>query len=355
MATPRAKKAPARPGTRASSTKRAAAKRSTAKSAAAKSATAKSATAKSAAAKKRASHAKPRAKSRASVRAAPRVIESTALMQAVSMALRGQGKTIGFVPTMGALHDGHLALIREARQRADVVVVSIFVNPLQFGPNEDLSRYPRTFEADRLLCHAAGVDLIFMPDVRSMYPAGFQTTVKAGALAERLEGKERPGHFDGVLTVVSKLFHLVQPHFAVFGEKDYQQLLLVRRMVRDLHMPVEIVAMPVIREVDGLALSSRNAYLSPAMRARATCLFQALTAAQDLAASGERRARSLVAAAKRVLKSTPELEPQYVVVVDPETLEPLDELSGPARVLVAGHLGKRPRVRLIDNAPLFLG
>ena len=271
------------------------------------------------------------------------------------MALRAQGKTLGFVPTMGALHEGHLALMREARQRADIVVVSVFVNPLQFGPTEDLSRYPRALEADRALCDAAGVDLLFVPDTASMYPPGFDTVVQPGALAKRLEGKLRPGHFEGVLTVVLKLLHLVQPHFAVFGEKDYQQLLVVRRMVRDLHLPVEIVPMPVLRELDGLALSSRNRYLSTDMRARATCLYQALITAQELAASGERRARALVSAARRVLRQTPAFELQYVALADPVTLEPVDELQEPARMLIAGTLGKRPRVRLIDNAPLFPG
>lgn len=275
-------------------------------------------------------------------------------MQAVSMTLRQQGKTIGFVPTMGALHEGHLALVREARQRADVVVVSIFVNPLQFGEAADLERYPRTLESDLEKCRDAGVDMVFAPTASDMYPPGAETRVVPGALARRLEGKSRPGHFEGVTTVCTKLFSLVQPHFAVFGEKDYQQLLIVRRMVRDLSLPLEVIAMPVMREVDGLALSSRNVRLSAAQREKATCLYRALMAAQDKVQEGERRARSIQAAARKVLKATTGFETDYVAVVDPETLEPVSEVGAMARLLIAGSFGTGARrVRLIDNGPLF--
>jgi pantoate--beta-alanine ligase len=275
-------------------------------------------------------------------------------MQAVSMALRTQGKTVGLVPTMGALHEGHLALMREARQRADVLVASVFVNPLQFDRGADFSRYPRTFETDRLKCQSAGVDVIFMPHADAMYPADFATQVDPGPLASVLEGKSRPGHFAGVATVCTKLFHLVQPHFSVFGEKDYQQLLVLRRLVRDLSTPVEIVAMPVMRDVDGLALSSRNALLSPAQRERATCLYDALTAAQDRVQAGERRAASVTTAAKKILEATPGFTTDYCVVVDPISLEPIKKLDGVARLLIAGSFGRgKNAIRLLDNGPLF--
>ena len=283
----------------------------------------------------------------------PRVIDSGALMQAVSTALRRQGQTVGFVPTMGALHEGHLALIREARLRADVVVVSIFVNPKQFDRAADLSAYPRQFEKDCHACAAAGVDVVFAPTQKSIYPSGFETTVSAGGLGKPFEGKSRPGHFDGMLTVVTKLLNLVRPHFAVFGEKDYQQLLLVRRLVRDLAMPVEIVPMPVIREPDGLALSSRNARLSKGDRARATVLYRAVCAAQDAVAAGESRAKVVARTARTILKSEPRFAVDYCAVVDPCTLTPLDLVGSEARLVIAGTLGKRRPVRLLDNAPLF--
>lgn len=275
-------------------------------------------------------------------------------MQAVALALRQQGKTIGFVPTMGALHEGHLALVREARQRADIVVVSVFVNPLQFNKQADLARYPRTLETDLIKCRSAGVDVVFVPDASGMYPPGFETRVQPGQLAKRLEGKSRPGHFEGVTTVCAKLFALVQPHFSVFGEKDYQQLLIVRRMVRDLHLPLEVVALPVMRDVDGLALSSRNARLSAAQRKKATCLYRALMAAQDKVQDGERRARPIAAAARKVLAATSGFETDYVAVVDPDTLEPVDQIGAVARVLLSGSFGTgKKQVRLIDNGPLF--
>ncbi len=280
----------------------------------------------------------------------PEVLTSAAHVQALAMSLRAQGKTIGFVPTMGALHDGHVALMREARQRADVVFASIFVNPLQFGPNEDLARYPRDLAADRALCATAGVDYIFAPTAVDVYPDGFETRVLGGPTGKTLEGEVRPGHFDGVLTVVSVLFHVVQPHFAVFGEKDYQQLTLIRRMVRDLRFPVEIVPMPVIRDVDGLALSSRNAFLSAEERSLATVLYRALMSAQDAAQAGERVGDHLVMAARAVLDLVPQLTTEYVELRDPTTLQRAARLDRPARLLLAGRLGK---VRLIDNGPVF--
>ena len=304
---------------------------------------------------RRAPRKKPAAAARAPAAPArpslPDVVDRIANMQSTAMSLRAQGKTIGFVPTMGALHAGHLALMREARQRADVVVTSIFVNPLQFGPSEDFSRYPRDLEADRKVCAAAGVDVVFAPAAADMYPTGFDTRIVAGALGRALEGASRPGHFDGVLTVVAMLFHVVQPHFAVFGEKDFQQLALVKKLVRDLRMPVEIVPMPVIRDVDGLALSSRNAYLAPGERRGATVLSRALVAAQDAAQSGERDGFRLATSARAILDLEPSFATEYVALVDPTTLQPVDALGErPARLLIAGRLGK---VRLIDNGPIF--
>lgn len=280
------------------------------------------------------------------------LVTSSSAVQARMMAERAKGRTIGFVPTMGALHAGHAALLDEARRRADLVVCSVFVNPKQFGPAEDLSRYPRRLEEDRALCEACGVDVLFAPGADEVYPPGFDTHVRAGRLATFMEGAVRPGHFDGVLTVVALLFAVVQPHFAVFGEKDYQQLTLIRRMVRDLRMTVEIVPMPVIRDVDGLALSSRNAYLSATERPRATALYRALMAAQDEAQRGVVDAAGLVAAARAVLEGTPGVTVDYVEVRDPRTLEPLASLDRDARVLLAARLGA---VRLIDNGPVFAG
>jgi pantoate--beta-alanine ligase len=278
------------------------------------------------------------------------LLTTASAVQGRMMAARARGLTIGFVPTMGALHDGHAALLEEARKRADVVVCSIFVNPKQFGQSEDLSRYPRPLEADRELCRRMGVDVVFAPDATEVYPPGFDTAVHAGALASDLEGAARPGHFDGVLTVVNLLLHIVQPHFAVFGEKDFQQLTLVRRMVKDLRVPVEIVAMPVIRDVDGLALSSRNAYLSAADRKKAVCLYRAVMAAQDEVQRGVDSAATVAAAAARVLDATAGATVDYIEVRDPKTMAPLQTLTQPARLLLAVRLGG---VRLIDNAPLF--
>jgi len=286
----------------------------------------------------------------------PKVIESTALMQAASTALRRHHKTIGFVPTLGALHEGHLALIREARQRADIVVVSIFVNPLQFNKPADLEKYPKTLAADVAKCHTAGVDVVFTPMPRLMYPATFETTVRAGPLARRWEGRSRRGHFDGVATVCTKLFQLVRPHFTVFGEKDFQQLAVIRRMVRDLNLPIEVVAMPVIRDIDGLALSSRNARLSKTQRKNATCLYRALVAAQDRVQGGERRARAIANTARKVLKATPGFTLDYCAVVEPESLEPVESVDTTRRLLLAGSFGTGKRqTRLLDNGPLFPG
>lgn len=278
-------------------------------------------------------------------------IITTALdMQQTALALRAQGKRIGFVPTMGNLHTGHLALVRLAKKHAEIVVASIFVNPAQFGPNEDFAAYPRTFAADRALCEREGVDIIFHPDVPEMYPAGVSVSVVENSLSRTLCGASRPGHFDGVCTVVAKLFNLVQPHVAVFGEKDGQQLRIIRRMVRDLRFPVEIVAGPTVREPDGLALSSRNQYLTPEQRPQATCLRRALDEGERLFAAGERDPQKLVAAMRAVAARAPAAQVDYIEIVDDETLQPLaGPIVRPALAALAVRVG---RPRLIDNAVL---
>jgi len=260
-----------------------------------------------------------------------------------------EGRRVGFVPTMGALHDGHVALIRAARECSDDVIVSIFVNPLQFGPGEDLDRYPRTMEADLDICRREGVACVFAPTTEVMYADGAQVTLSAGPLGDELEGAVRPGHFAGVLTVVAKLFHLVQPHCAAFGEKDYQQLVLVRRMVHDLDFPVEIVPAPIVRESDGLARSSRNRYLAPAERLSALALSAALRAGAG-AAEADGGPVAVLAAAKATLDAAAGVDPSYVALRDPD-LGPAPAAGGPARLLVAARVGA---TRLIDNAAVWL-
>jgi len=268
---------------------------------------------------------------------------------------RAAGRPIGFVPTMGALHEGHASLLRAARDRVvdGPVVASIFVNPLQFGPGEDLDRYPRTLDTDLKLCEREGVDVVFAPALEEVYPgwpAQPQVTVEPGPLASVLEGEVRPGHFRGVLTVVAKLFGLVRPDLAVFGEKDYQQLALIRRMVADLCLGVEIVGAETVREPDGLALSSRNRYLAPDDRARAAILHRALRAAQERAAYGAPAARWEL---MRVLEEDPDLDLDYVAIRDADLGEVEDHPAGvEGRALVAARFGS---TRLIDNVPLTIG
>ncbi|HRT05855.1 MAG TPA: pantoate--beta-alanine ligase [Kiritimatiellia bacterium] len=279
-----------------------------------------------------------------------RIVESAQEMQQAALALRAAGKRIGFVPTMGNLHDGHLSLVRIAKRHSDVVVVSIFVNPTQFGPNEDFAAYPRTFEADCALCAAEGVDLVFYPSVPEMYPEGASVAVTENALSRTLCGAARPGHFNGVCTVVAKLFNLVLPHVAVFGEKDAQQLRVIRRMVRDLRFPVEIVSGPTAREADGLARSSRNQYLTAEQRPQAVCLRRALDEAERLFAAGERDPRKLVAAMRAVVAQAPAAKIDYIEIVDDETLQPLaGPIARPALAALAVWVGTP---RLIDNAVL---
>lgn len=264
-------------------------------------------------------------------------------------AARQQGKAIGLVPTMGALHDGHISLVRTAKPRCEFVVVSIFVNPTQFGPNEDFSRYPRTFEADRQKLEAEGVDVLFAPSVEEMYPKGATTFVDVEDMSTRLDGRSRPGHFRGVTTVVSKLFHIVEPDVAFFGQKDAAQAAIIKRMVRDLMFPVEVVVAPIVREADGLALSSRNAYLSPEERRWATELSRALREVQARYRAGERKSGNLIAAAREVFASEPAVRVDYIALVDPETLEDVASAQNGTLVAVAAFVGN---TRLIDNVIL---
>jgi pantoate--beta-alanine ligase len=260
-----------------------------------------------------------------------------------------RGKTIGLVPTMGALHDGHMSLVRAARESGDFVVVSIFVNPTQFGPNEDFRRYPRTFEADSAKCAEAGVDIIFAPNTEEMYPDGFSTFVDVEGITTKLEGTSRPGHFTGVATVVLKLFAAVEPTRAYFGMKDYQQLKVIEKMVRDLNVKVEVVPVPTLREPDGLAMSSRNAYLRPDERKAATVLYRSLSKAKEMADSGEKDAQAIWNAVTEIIDAEPLAEIDYVAVCHPQTLEMLDSIEGGALVALAVRMGK---TRLIDNIVL---
>ncbi len=267
-------------------------------------------------------------------------------MRAASRAARRAGKRLGFVPTMGALHEGHLSLVRAARTSSDVVAASIFVNPTQFGPNEDLAKYPRSFERDRELLEREGVDLLFAPPVEEMYPAGAVTWVTVEELSAKLDGRSRPGHFRGVTTVVSKLFHIVEPDAAYFGQKDAAQVAIVRRMVRDLNFPVEIVVCPIVREPDGLAMSSRNAYLDAAERKQALVLHRSLMRVQQLAEAGEQNAARLAAAGREEFARDNSVRIDYFEIVNPETLDPVEDVSRGALVAVAAYVGS---TRLIDN------
>jgi len=260
--------------------------------------------------------------------------------------LKSAGKTIGLVPTMGSLHEGHLSLVRESRRRCDATVVSIFVNPVQFGPKEDLDLYPRDLERDRTLLEREGVDLLFHPGIGDMYPGGYKTFVEVHDLEDRLCGAARPGHFRGVSTVVLKLFNIVEPDMAFFGRKDAQQAVILEKMVSDLNLAVKIVVMPIVREPDGLAMSSRNSYLSPAERKAALVLSKSLEEARTLWARGERRAGELINRMRKSIASEPLARSDYIEIVHPGTLEPLDEIQGKALIAMAVFIGN---TRLIDN------
>jgi pantoate--beta-alanine ligase len=267
-------------------------------------------------------------------------------MRAACRALRRNGRTLGFVPTMGALHEGHLSLIRAARASCDLVAASIFVNPTQFGPTEDLAKYPRSFERDRDLLEQERVEILFAPSAEEMYPSGASTWVTVEGLSDKLDGRSRPGHFRGVTTVVAKLFHIVEPDAAFFGQKDAAQVAIIRRMVKDLNLPVNIVACPIVREPDGLAMSSRNAYLDAQQRKQALVLHRALLQLVDLWKSGEANAEKLLAAGYSVVAQESGVRLDYFELVDPNTLEPLTQASRGSLAAVAAYVGS---TRLIDN------
>jgi len=258
---------------------------------------------------------------------------------------RAAGRLVGLVPTMGFFHEGHLELMRRARTECGVVVVTLFVNPTQFGPSEDYDAYPRDFERDSALAEAVGVDYLFSLEAEEMYPEGFQTTVSVKELSEVMCGEDRPGHFDGVATVVAKLFNIIPAHRAYFGQKDAQQLLVIRRMARDLNFPIEIIAVPTVRE-DGLAMSSRNSYLSPEERLAATVLYRSLEAAASLIESGENSTGVIREEMEQVISTEPLVNLEYVTICDNIYLQPLSELSGEVLLALAARVG---RARLIDN------
>ncbi len=275
-----------------------------------------------------------------------KTIISLSDMRSLAASIRQKGMTIGFVPTMGFLHEGHLSLMRRAREECDIVVVSIFVNPTQFGPNEDYERYPRDAEGDRKKCESAGVDIIFMPAAKEMYPEKPTVFIVAEELSDILEGAIRPGHFRGVATIVAKLFNIVKPHKAFFGQKDYQQCIVIKRMVKGLNMDVEIVVLPIVREADGLAMSSRNSYLNADERRAAKAIYRALTAARDLFNAGAKEPEKLKGKMRAVLLAEHGMGIDYVEVSDPETLAALGTAAGNMVLLVAARVGK---TRLIDN------
>jgi len=267
-------------------------------------------------------------------------------MKEATRLARAENQIVGLIPTMGALHDGHLSLIRRAKSECSKVFASIFVNPTQFGPKEDFARYPRTLEADVEKLTAAGVDAVFVPDAAEIYPANYRTYVNVDSLSDRLEGRTRPGHFRGVATVVLKLFQIIQPHFAYFGRKDAQQVRIIEQMTRDLNLDVEVVVCPIVRESDGLALSSCNAYLNPRERAAATALHRALAQAQAAICNGTRDALQLQTILREAIAHEPLCSLDYAEIVDAETFEPVVRIARPCYLLLAVFLG---RTRLIDN------
>ena len=262
--------------------------------------------------------------------------------------LKSKGKTIGFIPTMGALHQGHLSLMRQSRQDNDITVVSIFVNPMQFGPKEDYKKYPRVLNRDIKLMRSIGADIVFVPQADEIYPSGFKTYVNIDSLTDTLCGRSRPGHFKGVLTVVNKLFNIAEPDIAYFGQKDYQQALIIKQMVKDLNMNLKIKVMPIIREPDGLAMSSRNAYLTPEQRQQAVCLYQALNEAKRLIRNGEMSASRITGAMKCIINQAGESWIDYVAIVDKKTLTDIKIIPLHQKILIAlaVYMGK---IRLIDN------
>ena len=274
------------------------------------------------------------------------VIESVKEMKDKSLGIRRSGKNIAFVPTMGFLHEGHLSLLRTGRSRADVLVLSIFVNPAQFGPKEDYNEYPRDMEGDLSKADTSGADIVFTRSAGDMYPEGFQTSIKIEKIPQHLCGLSRPGHFEGVATIVAKLFNIVRPHIAIFGQKDYQQLTVIHRMVTDLDMGIEIVGVPTVREPDGLAMSSRNKYLNSEERASALCLKKSIDMALDYAKSGERDSAIIISSIRELILSHPFTNIEYVSICDPLTMEDKEKISGETLLALAVKVGK---TRLIDN------
>ena len=278
-----------------------------------------------------------------------KIVKTIQEMQALSEDLRKE-KRIGFVPTMGYLHKGHLSLVKKARELGDIVIVSIFVNPIQFGPTEDLSKYPRDFQKDATLLEEEKTDIIFFPDSKEVYPEGYSTYIQVKVLENYLCGKARTGHFTGVATVVAKLFNIVKPHFAVFGQKDYQQLRIIEKMVKDLNMDIEIVPYPTVREKDGLAMSSRNTYLNPAEREKAPLIYASIKKVEELFKKGQRKASTLRDEAMKVLRSKDGVDIEYVSICNPDTLIEVDQVKNKALLAIACRVGK---TRLIDNIILM--
>jgi pantoate--beta-alanine ligase len=275
-----------------------------------------------------------------------KIIKTVKEMQAEAERLRNEGKTIGFVPTMGYLHDGHLSLMRIAKSHADIVVISIFVNPTQFGPEEDLDKYPRDYKRDEQLAKQEGVNIIFYPSEKEMYPMDYLTYVSVEKITETLCGASRLGHFRGVTTVCTKLFHAVKPHFAVFGQKDAQQAAVIRRMIKDLDFDMEIIVGPIVREKDGLAMSSRNVYLTPPERRDALSLHQSLKMAEDMIKKGEKNAETLIQTMRELIESKKHTRIDYISIVHPEILKPLQNIADRALIALAVFVGN---TRLIDN------
>lgn len=281
-----------------------------------------------------------------------KLIKTIKQMQRLAARLRRQDKIIGFVPTMGALHEGHMSLIRAARKACDTVVVSIFVNPTQFGPTEDYTAYPRDFKGDAAQCRIAGVDILCCPSVEEMYPSGFQTFVQVEKLSQGLCGSFRPGHFRGVATVVFKLFQILQPHQAFFGQKDYQQSRIIQQVVQDLALPVRVHVLPTVREADGLAMSSRNAYLNREERQAATVLYRALRLGEEYTQQGERSSEMVRKKILDLIRQEPLVRLEYLAIVDPENLQEVKEIAGPTLITIAAWIGK---TRLIDNLQIDIG
>lgn len=275
-----------------------------------------------------------------------KIVKSPKMMQRICTSLKKKGQTIGFVPTMGYFHEGHLSLIRLAKRKSDVLVVSVFVNPTQFGPKEDFKRYPRDLKRDKRLLEKLGCDYLFCPETKDMYPEGYETYIEIENSARILEGAFRPGHFKGVTTIVAKLFNIVLPDIAIFGQKDFQQAVVIKRMVKDLNFPVKIVVAPTIREKSGLALSSRNSYLSKEEKKQALVLYQSLNLAKKMIKAGERDARKIKDKMRKLILNKPKAKIDYISIDDSENLEPLKKLKGNVLISLAVKIGK---TRLIDN------